>query len=58
MRLDNNRDFFKSFAVKKINELAATSNKLTNNFAGLVTNGLGPDVARELPVLSRCFKLN
>jgi hypothetical protein len=40
---------FKSFGVKKINELVATSNKLTNNFAGLITSGLGLDVARGPP---------
>jgi hypothetical protein len=33
----------------KINELAITSNKITNNFTGLVTSGLGPDVARGPP---------
>jgi hypothetical protein len=38
--------FFKFFGENKINELVVTSNKLTNKFAGLVTNGLGPDVAR------------
>jgi hypothetical protein len=43
---------FKSFGVKKINELVVTSNKLTNNFASLVTNGLGPDVARGPPVVT------
>jgi hypothetical protein len=47
--------FFKSFAVRKINELAVTSNKLTNNFAGLITSGLGPDVARGPPVGPRWF---
>jgi hypothetical protein len=34
--------FFKSFGAKEINTLVVTSNKLTNNFAGLVTSGLGP----------------
>jgi hypothetical protein len=38
--------FFKSFEVKKINKFVITSNKLTNNFAGLVTSGLGPDATR------------
>jgi hypothetical protein len=42
--------FLKSFGVWKINELVVTSNKLTNNFDGLVTSGLGPDMARGLPV--------
>jgi hypothetical protein len=37
--------FFISLRTKKINELVITSNKLTNNFAGLVTSSLGPDVA-------------
>lgn len=32
--------------VNKINETIADSNKLTNNFAGLVTSSLGKDVAR------------
>jgi hypothetical protein len=45
--------FFRSFGVKKINELAVTSNKLTNNFAGLVRSGLGPDLARGPPVEQR-----
>jgi hypothetical protein len=36
-------------------ELSVTSIKLTNNFAGLVTNGFGPDVARGSPVGHRCF---
>jgi hypothetical protein len=31
---------------KKINELVVTSNKLTNNFACLVTSGLGENLAR------------
>jgi hypothetical protein len=42
--------FFTSFGIKKINEPAVTSNKLTNNFAGLVASGLGTDVARGQPV--------
>jgi hypothetical protein len=42
--------FFKSFRVKKINERVVTRNKLTNNFTGLITTGLGPDVASRLPV--------
>jgi hypothetical protein len=42
-----------SFEVKKINKLVVTSKKLTNNFAGLAANGLGPDVARGPPVLPR-----
>jgi hypothetical protein len=36
----------KSFRVKEVNELAVTSNKLINNFAG----GLGSDMARGPPV--------
>jgi hypothetical protein len=34
--------FLQSFEENKINELVVTSNKLTNNFAGLITIGLGP----------------
>jgi hypothetical protein len=48
--------FFKSFGVKKINKLVVTSNKLTDNFAGLVASDLGPDVAREPTVGQRCYK--
>jgi hypothetical protein len=48
--------FFKSFRGKNINEDVGTSNQLTNNFAGLVTSGLGPDVAFGPPVGLRCFK--
>jgi hypothetical protein len=47
---DKNHDFFRSFGAKKINELVVTSKKLTNNFAGLVATGVGPDVARGPPV--------
>jgi hypothetical protein len=42
--------FFKSFSEKKINELVIASNKLTNSFAGLVTSGLGLNVACRPPV--------
>jgi hypothetical protein len=42
--------FFKSFGAKKIKELIVLSNKLPNNFAGLIANGLVPDVARGPPV--------
>jgi hypothetical protein len=42
--------FFKIFGVKNINEPLVTNNKLTNNFSGLVTSSLEPDVARERPV--------
>jgi hypothetical protein len=45
--------FFKFFDVKKINEIVLTSNKL-NNFAGLVTSGLGPNAARSPPVVPCC----
>jgi hypothetical protein len=44
------RFFSKSFGVRKINELVLTSNKLTNNFADLVTSGPGPGVAHGSPV--------
>jgi hypothetical protein len=40
--------FFKYFGENKIKKLAAISNKLKNNLAGLVTSGLGPDVAHSL----------
>jgi hypothetical protein len=44
--------FFSKFFGAKIivNELVVTSDKLTNDFVGLVTSGLGPDVACESPV--------
>jgi hypothetical protein len=42
--------FFKSFGVKKINKPTVFSKKLTNNFVGQVTIGLGLDVARRPPV--------
>jgi hypothetical protein len=48
--------FFKSFGVKKINELVVTSNKLTNNVAGLVSGGLGLDVARGPSVGTHCLE--
>jgi hypothetical protein len=38
--------FFKSFGVQRTNDRIITSNKVTNNFAVLVTSGIGPDVAR------------
>jgi hypothetical protein len=41
--------FFRFFGKKKINELVVTCNKLTNNFAGLVTSGLGLDVVHGPP---------
>jgi hypothetical protein len=41
-----------------MDELVVTSNKLTNNFAGLVTSGLGSDVARGPLVLPRCHLLS
>jgi hypothetical protein len=44
---------FKDLVVNKINELVVTSNKLTNYLAGLGRSGLGPDVARRLPVETR-----
>jgi hypothetical protein len=45
--------FFKSFVVNKVNELVLNTNKLTNNFAGLVTIGFGPDVACGPPLRPR-----
>jgi hypothetical protein len=44
--------FSRAFGVKKINEPAVTSNKLTHNFEGLATSGLGSDVASGPPVSS------
>jgi hypothetical protein len=49
-RNENHDSFFKSFGVKKIIQFAVTTNKLTNNFADLVTSGLGSDVACGPPV--------
>jgi hypothetical protein len=37
----------KSVGVKKLNELAVTSNNLTNNFSGLIASCTGPDMARR-----------
>jgi hypothetical protein len=48
--------FFKSFGVRKINELVVIGKKLTNNFACLITSGLGPDVAHGPPVGLRWSK--
>jgi hypothetical protein len=46
---------FKFFGIKKINERVITSHELANNFAGLVTSGLGPHVCGGRPVcLRRC----
>lgn len=45
--------FFTSFGAKKIHYLVASSKKLANSFAGLVTIGLGLDVARGPLVGSR-----
>jgi hypothetical protein len=39
----------KSFEEEK-NEFAVTTNKITNNFAGFITSGLGLDVSHRLPV--------
>jgi hypothetical protein len=41
---------YKSYKIRKINELTVTSNKSTDNFAGLLTSGLKPDVTRGPPV--------
>jgi hypothetical protein len=43
--------------VNKTNELAGISDKLTNNFAGLVINLLGPDLSRGPPVVARPYKV-
>jgi hypothetical protein len=50
IRIDEIHDFLKFFRAKKINELVVTNNKLTNDFSGLVTSGLRPDVAHGPPV--------
>jgi hypothetical protein len=39
---------FSNHSDWKINERAVNSNSLTNNFAVLVANGSGPDVASQL----------
>jgi hypothetical protein len=41
---------------KEINEHVLSSNKVTNNFAGLITSDLGSDVVRRLPVGPHCFQ--
>jgi hypothetical protein len=46
--------FFKLYGENKY-ELSVSSNITTQNFAGFVTNGLGPNDAREPPVGSRCI---
>jgi hypothetical protein len=46
--------FFKSFGVKKINQLVVTGNKLTNNFVHFITSSHGLDVACEPPVGPCC----
>jgi hypothetical protein len=43
---------FKTFGIKKINKLLITGDKLTNNFADLVTSCLEPDVAFGPPARS------
>jgi hypothetical protein len=37
--------FFRSSGVEETNVFVLTGNKLANNFASLITNGLGPHVA-------------
>jgi hypothetical protein len=46
---------FKFFGVRKINEPVVTSNKLTNNLAGLVISGLGPARWAPEPARSESF---
>jgi hypothetical protein len=43
-------NFFKSFEVKKTNELVVTSDKLTINFASMIASVLVLDVACGPPV--------
>jgi hypothetical protein len=42
---------FKFLGLKKIYALVAITNKITNNFTGLFTSRLGPDLARGPPVV-------
>lgn len=44
--------------AKKINALAVTSNKLTNNFAGLVITSFRPDAARGPLHIARWSKVS
>jgi hypothetical protein len=53
-----NHIFFKSFRAKKMNQLVVTSYKLKNNFVGIITSVLGPDVARGPPVVPRWCKVS
>jgi hypothetical protein len=46
-RIRKNTIFFKSLEVKTINEIIVITYKLTNNFAGLITSGLGADMVSE-----------
>jgi hypothetical protein len=56
--IPKDHDFlFKSLGIKKINELVITSNKLKNNFVGLVAVGLVLDVARGQPDIPRIVKI-
>jgi hypothetical protein len=56
-RCDKRHGSFKYFRVNKINETAVTTKKLTNNFAGLVSSGLRPDVASRPPAAPRWLRL-
>jgi hypothetical protein len=49
--------FFIIIGAQKINELAVTSNNLTNNFVGLVASAFEPDVACGPPFLPLCLTL-
>jgi hypothetical protein len=46
-RRGKNTIFFKSLEVKIINEIIVTTYNLTNNFADLITSGLGADIVSE-----------
>jgi hypothetical protein len=46
----NQNILLKFFRIRKTNQLVVYSNKLANNFADIVTSGLGPDVACGLLV--------
>jgi hypothetical protein len=55
-RYKNHNIFFKSFGINKINKLVIIIKKLTNNFAGQITNGLEPDAARGPHIMPLWFR--
>jgi hypothetical protein len=48
--------FLRILRGNKINELVVSSNNLTNNFLGLLTSGLGLEVACGQLVVLRCIR--